>query len=215
MKERGIIFNGAMVRAILSGKKTQTRRIMKQQPPERWQPVTLSCEPDLQARTYTKGVVDRHGCLQAGPEVFGVADEEWGAVSPFGKPGDRLWVRETFGDCGVRLAYRADTDDGAACQVKRWTPSIHMPRAAARILLEITDVRVERLNDISNDDAMAEGMDDGTSEAALSVGWFEKPRRAFQRLWTQIYGQESWEGNPWVWIYEFKQVPASAGKGSV
>ncbi|MNC43727.1 hypothetical protein D3C75_926020 [compost metagenome] len=147
--------------------------------------------------------------------MFGVADEEWGAVSPFGKPGDRLWVRETFGDCGVRLAYRADTDDGAACQVKRWTPSIHMPRAAARILLEITDVRVERLNDISNDDAMAEGMDDGTSEAALSVGWFEKPRRALQRLWTQIYGQESWEGNPWVWIYEFKQVPASAGKGSV
>lgn len=214
MKERGIIFNGAMVRVILSGQKTQTRRIMKQQPPERWSPVTSSGEPDLQARTYTQGVVDRHGCLQAGPQVFGVADEEWGAVSPFGQPGDRLWVRETFWQPRDKseTLYRAD---GAILGCGKWTPSIHMPRSACRLLLEITDVRVERLNDISNDDAMAEGMDDGTSDAALAAGWFEKPRRAFERLWAQIYGQESWDGNPWVWVYEFKLVPASAGKGTV
>lgn len=214
MKERGIIFNGAMVRAILSGQKTQTRRVMKQQPPERWSPVTLSGEPDLQARAYTQGVVDRDGCLQAGPEVFGVADEEWGAVSPFGKPGDRLWVRETFGDCGVRRVYRADTDDGAACQVKRWTPSIHMPRSAARIILEITDVRVERLNSISEDDCRKEGCQGGHG-AIPGYQYSATPREQFRHLWQSIYGQESWDGNPWVWIYEFKQVPASAGKGAV
>lgn len=197
MKERPIIFNAAMVRAILEGNKTQTRRIMKPQPPERWSPVTLSGEPDLQARTYTKGVVDRHGCLQAGPQVFGVADEEWGTTSPFGQPGDILWVRETFGDCGVRLAYRADTDDGAACKVKRWTPSIHMPRKAARILLEITDVRVERLNSISMEDCRKEG---------CHAGQCATPRDHFSHLWQSIYGQESWDGNPWVWVVEFQVI---------
>lgn len=244
MKERGIIFNDAMVRAILSGKKTQTRRVMKQQPPKHWCPVKSRGVPELTARTYTQGVFDRHGCLQAGPEVFGVADEEWGAVSPFGQPGDRLWVREAWGvvshhfdesGCMVEwvpdrpatkihemkfgngyysghVIYRADgsidwcDDDGYEDGRSCWKPNIHMPRLACRILLEITDVRIERLNDISNDDAMAEGMDDGTSDAALAVGWFEKPRRAFRRLWEQIYGQESWEANPWVWVVEFKKV---------
>ncbi|MFM5440145.1 hypothetical protein ACET9K_11890 [Aeromonas enteropelogenes] len=206
MVERPVIFNGEMVRAILAGRKTQTRRVMKQQPPDGWCPVNSRGVADLVARTYTKGVVDRHGCLQAGPEVYGVADETWGAVSPFGRIGDRLWVRETIGDCGVRLVYRADADDGASCQVTRWTPSIHMPRSACRLLLEITDVRVERLNDINEHDALAEGMDDGTSPAAIAAGWFEKPRRAFRRLWEKIYGQESWDSNPWVWVVEFKQV---------
>lgn len=196
MKERPIIFNADMVRAILEGSKTQTRRIMKPQPEpvpgqpwEYWWPAkafeTMVKVSDLQRVGFEGAAAD---------------------ASPFGRIGDRLWVRETFGDCGVRLVYRADTDDGAACQVKRWTPSIHMPREAARILLEITDVRVERLNDISVQDALAEGMDDGSSDAALAAGWFEKPRRAFRRLWERIYGQESWSSNPWVWVVEFQEI---------
>lgn len=224
MKERGIIFNGAMVRAILSGKKTQTRRAITAK--------TLHLF-DVAAK-----VGECHELTSGEP-----ADERsqtyYQQFCPFGQPGDRLWVRETFGyvspdeherphsECNIE--YRADLPPGCTDRPgnwpaeecagdparPRWRPSIHMPRSAARIILEITDVRVERLNDISNDDALAEGMDDGTSEAALSVGWFEKPRRAFQRLWARIYGQESWDGNPWVWVVEFKQVPASAGKGAV
>lgn len=196
MTERPVIFNGEMVRAILAGRKTQTRRIMKPQPEpvpgqpgEYWWPAkafeTMVKMSDFQRVGFEGAAAD---------------------ASPFGRIGDRLWVRETFGDCGVRLVYRADDDDGASCQVARWTPSIHMPRSACRMLLEITDVRVERLNDISEQDALAEGIDDGTSPAAIAVGWFEKPRKAFRRLWERIYGQESWDSNPWVWVVEFKQV---------
>ena len=216
MKERPVIFNGEMVRAILAGRKTQTRRVMKVQPPEGWWPLNSFGVEDPIARTYTKAVVDRHGYMQAGPQVFGVADETWGAVSPFGQQGDRLWVREThrevgYSECGCSdhceckkggYAYRADGFDGE----EKWTPSIHMPRSACRLLLEITDVRVERLNDINEQDAIAEGMDDGSSPAAIAAGWFEKPSRAFRRLWERIYGQESWDSNPWVWVVEFKQV---------
>ncbi|MBJ7583330.1 hypothetical protein JHD42_19975 [Aeromonas veronii] len=213
MKERPVIFNGEMVRAILAGRKTQTRRVMKVQPPEGWGPVNSFGVEDPNARTYTKAVVDRHGYMQAGPQVFGVADETWGAVSPFGQPGDRLWVKETFatGLCTKStIAYRAthkpsDLDEGWDEQIK-WTPSIHMSRSFSRIKLEITDVRVERLNDINEQDALAEGVDDGTSPAAIAVGWFEKPRKAFRRLWERIYGQESWNSNPWVWVVEFKHV---------
>ncbi|WP_273767355.1 hypothetical protein [Aeromonas hydrophila] len=232
MKERPIIFNGAMVRAILSGQKTQTRRAMKRQPPERWSPVTLSSEPDLHARTYTQGVVDRDGYLQAGPEVFGVADEEWGAVSPFGQPGDRLWVRETFGS-KIRsvggthheyYAYRASEPGAVKCYdcngnelPIRWTPSIHMPRKAARILLEINDVRVERLNDISERDALAEGVQpepcDHARQSCADIGCCgDTARGEFGFLWQSIYGQESWEANPWVWVVEFK--PINIGEAS-
>ncbi|WP_421193939.1 hypothetical protein [Aeromonas jandaei] len=196
MTERPVIFNGEMIRAILAGRKTQTRRIMKPQPEpvpgkpgEYWWPAkafeTMVKMSDFQRVGFEGAAAD---------------------ASPFGRIGDRLWVRETFGDCGVRLVYRADADDGASCQVTRWTPSIHMPRSVCRLLLEITDVRVERLNDINEQDALAEGMDDGTSPAAIAAGWFEKPRRAFRRLWERIYGQESWDSNPWVWVVEFKLV---------
>lgn len=196
MTERPVIFNGEMVRAILAGRKTQTRRIMKPQP----EPM-----PDKPGE-YWWPAKRFESMLQLSYFNDPVAKELAADACPFGGIGDRLWVRETFGDCGVRLVYRADTGDGASCQVTRWTPSIHMPRSACRLLLEISDVRAERLNDISEQDALAEGMDDGTSPAAIAAGWFEKPRRAFRRLWERIYGQESWDSNPWVWVVEFKQV---------
>jgi hypothetical protein len=88
----------------------------------------------------------------------------------------------------------------------KWTPSIHMPRWASRITLEIVSVRVERLQDITEECAKAEGCDNSNSEAAITVGWYERPRSAFIRLWESINGADSWLSNPWVWVVEFKRV---------
>lgn len=141
---------------------------------------------------------------------------------PYGQPGDRLWVRETWQSAPLRgvFAYRADpmwsgvpapTPDG------RWRPSIHMPRCASRITLEITGVRVERLRDINEDDAIAEGI----QPAALTGHWRlygrgangdmdRSPRVSYRSLWESINGQGSWDANPWVWVIEFRRVTESA-----
>lgn len=195
MKERGMIFNAEMVRAILDGRKTQTRRVMKPQPEQcprggHWWPSNVF-----------KTMLHVENEMQNGEGGWGGLV---GDACPFGKPGDRIWVRETFGDCGVRLVYRADTDDGARCKVNRWTPSIHMPRWASRILLEITDVRVERLNDISECDAKAEG---APTECTL-IG--DKHYPGFRSLWKSIYGDDSWQANSWVWVIEFKRIEGGA-----
>lgn len=263
MVERPALFNGEMVNAILAGRKTQTRRLMKIQPPPGWCPVNSLGVADLSGRTYTMGVIDRHGCLQAGPEVYGVADETWGAVSPFGKPGDRLWVRETWWQAGYsyptypgddeyswhgsrRVHYAADGNppnepncdypkglyNGAFSaaepnRVWRKRPSIHMPRWASRIQLEITGVRIERLNDISHEDAELEGIHHEVWDQTVVarnystqndffqfwdeglphyVEMDELYRASFRSLWQSIYGDESWNGNPWVWVFEFQKV---------
>lgn len=211
MKERQIIFNAEMVRAILDGRKTQTRRIV------------VNVQPDncvaLRKPTKTKGGTYTH-----------VIDAPKHGLCPFGKVGDRLWVRETtevdeetsdilclsrYSADKAPVLYSGDPADPYTGSIAHWNyprpvrPSIHMPRWASRIQLEITGARVERLNAISEDDAMAEGMDDGTSAAAIAVGWFEKPQRAFQRLWERLYGEDSWASNPWVWVIEFKRVEGS------
>ncbi|NHV08273.1 hypothetical protein G9X43_08000 [Cronobacter turicensis] len=199
MKERPIIFNAEMIRSILSGNKTQTRRIMKPQPEAcprggHWWPS------------------DKHRTMLHVEEALQNSEGIWagivGDACPFGDVGDHLWVREAFGDCGVRLVYRADTDDGAACKVRRWTPSIHMPREASRLTLEITGVRVERLNDISEQDARAEGVGrlKGGFWRHYQPGWTQhqlSARGSFVTLWKSIYGDESWQANPWVWVIEF------------
>ncbi|HAG9058838.1 TPA: hypothetical protein F6V44_19780, partial [Escherichia coli] len=140
-------------------------------------------------------------------------------LCPFGNVGDRIWVRETFNAFwldndviqeikdGVSLAselcdYKADYSDSSK-PAEGWTPSIHMPRWASRILLEITDVRVERLHDMSEADAKAEGASPVTykitpPEAVYRVG--------FGDIWRGIYGQENWLSNPWVWVIEFKRI---------
>ncbi|EKN6054076.1 hypothetical protein ACPX3P_000639 [Yersinia enterocolitica] len=191
-KERPILFNAEMVNAILSGRKTQTRRIMRDQPE------VIPPEDEC-------GVPGYWIPYNAGKTM--VRNEMMTIACPLGKPGDQLWVRETFGDCGVRLVYRADYDDGAACIVKRWTPSIHMPRWASRINLLITGVRVERLNDISEQDARAEGIKAWRGPAEELVGG----KLAFFELWDSIYGQkegENWQANPWVWVIEFERMEA-------
>ncbi|AWC76417.1 hypothetical protein CLM65_14155 [Serratia marcescens] len=212
MKERPVIFNGEMVRAILDGRKTQTRRVMKPQPEPcyrggHWWPSNAF-----------KTMLHIEEQMQNGQGGWkGLA----GDACPFGRVGDRLWVRETFMDLtgtGIEattgkfegLAYRADTPAGSyGDEVRKdyglkWTPSLHMPRKACRILLEITAVRVERLNDISEEDAKAEGV-----KAGVCPGHEHMMHQvAFSELWQSIYGEESWSANLWVWVIEFKQVSA-------
>ncbi|HHS9494612.1 TPA: morphogenetic protein [Raoultella ornithinolytica] len=206
MTERGMIFNGEMVRALLDGRKTQTRR-----------PVKLP-HTDRDAM-----------CELSGNELAGELSAGNYRNSPHGKPGDRIWVRETFQGplfdfdlmdiyckdstpfetpefCvykadGVPAPEFYDADDELHC---RWRPSIHMPRWASRILLEITDVRVERLKSISDGDAIREGC----STADMKSG--DCAADVFARLWASIYGEESWQANPWVWVIEFKRVEGGA-----
>ena len=235
VKERPILFSAPMVRAILEGRKTVTRRVMK-------------CQPDADAsitvESYNVAVTNRRGYQEAGPEIFGAwwRDGEAGCKCPFGQPGDRLWVRETW-YCDHfevqqgpylqpadmhdldqsredgELVYAADGLAPYEQDQPTWKPSIHMPRWASRILLEITDVRVERLQDITEEQALAEGIvgvpfrpDDGWP---ICTGYMVGPddgktglqttaAKAFAGLWDSVGG--NWNANPWVWVVEFKRV---------
>ena len=181
MKERPILFSAPMVRAILDGRKTQTRRIVKQKH-----------LPFLENIT--------------GNFLDGKWDQR---PFPYGKPGDRLWVRETFCYHDDLAMYLYKADDVTCC---KWKPSIHMPRIASRILLEVVNVRVERLNDISEEDAIAEGINlpspyvgigmDGEVIESETISWM--PSDYYKELWESINGPGSWDLNPWVWVVEFK-----------
>lgn len=158
-----------MVRALLDGTKTQTRRVVK-------------CH------------VEDYGIIR-----------HTATVCPYGYPGDRLWVRETFRQYPDGIFYRADANDiELANDVHRpWKPSIFMPRAASRITLEITAVRLARLQDISEVDVTAEGIQEIIDAGVDHDGW---PRDAYRSLWDSINGPDSWDANPWVWVVEFKVV---------
>lgn len=219
MKERPILFSASMVRAILEGSKTQTRRS------SRYQEAFAEMDGQICAWTGFMGwqrieavLAPENAGLNTNPEVR----------CPYGLPGDRLWVRETHAimstDPGtVSVAYRervpvdktlADTDGGldviyvsdptawqwasAHIDCERWRPSIFMPRWASRITLEITDVRVQRLQEISEEDAVAEGR-------AMAPN---APCGYFPETWESINGEGSWDANPWVWALTFKKVQA-------
>ncbi|ECU3941111.1 TPA: hypothetical protein G8N49_003926 [Salmonella enterica] len=222
MKERGMIFNGEMVCAILDGRKTQTRRIMKVQPePSKSRPGDFwFSSKKLESMVHVSDLVPGNSPIADCHLFF----QEH--CCPFGAVGDRIWVRETFtghylDDDQIQdikdgrdkasdlCEYRADYPDGYQA-ADGWTPSIHMPRWASRILLEITDVRVERLNAISQEDAQAEGMEltgwRPTYSDPDSGGEVCTPYDNFAQLWSSIYGEESWQGNPWVWVIEFKRI---------
>ncbi|WP_149506009.1 morphogenetic protein [Serratia nevei] len=209
MKERPVIFNSEMVRAILDGRKTQTRRVMAVQP-ESNQFGLLR----ISDSTKRSDIGKYHW---AESNATGTHQRSALFSCQFGQVGDRLWVRETFMDLtgtGIEattgkfegFAYRADTPAGSyGDEVRKeyglkWTPSLHMPRKACRILLKITAVRVERLNDISDGDAIREGC----SAADMKSG--DCVANVFARLWSSIYGVDSWNANPWVWVIEFRRV---------
>ena len=190
MNERPILFNGAMVRAVLDGSKTQTRRIMKPQ-------MAYGDVCGLFSSWYLP-------TSETGGILWPNAKDQILSMCPYGQPGDQLWVRESYADAGCRLTYRADLDDGAHCKVQKWTPSIHMFRADSRILLEIVSVRVERLSEISETNAMAEGIT--YSQLPENPQDDQRARTWYRGLWEQINGAGSWSANPWVWVVEFRKV---------
>lgn len=208
MKERGMIFNAEMVRALLDGRKTQTRRIIKD--------CTVGRDPISKFIKIGKKFI---GCY---PEDVPELIRE---CCPYGVPGDRIWVRETWAEAGASAPdlklYRANYPEHVPsiyenvppAEEIRWTPSIHMPRTASRILLEITNVRVERLNAISQADAIAEGAPPSHPSidcVSQEYGFPDFSRSWFGQTWQHIYGEESWDANPWVWVIEFERVEGGA-----
>lgn len=198
MKERPIIFSGPMVRAILDDRKTQTRRVLKPQP------AGLFCGPEV----YTPLKVRKNGQEYDGDPVFGIycPDGEWGTVCPYGQPGDRLWVRETalfWNSKSGPTKVAAYKSDGYELEHgERWTSPIHMPRWASRITLEIVSVRVERLQDITDADIRAEGIEpDRASNHPRGVYY-----TSLMASWQSIHGLESWYANPWVWVVDFRRI---------
>lgn len=217
MKERPILFSAPMVRALLDRTKTQTRRVCKSAETHTLSSVVEVPDPKERGQVYNGS----HFGDEEGDVVF---------ASPYGGVGDRLWVREAHApraDCLISwqrsmaeaynrmqptdLCYRAD--EKATDWVEKWRPSIHMPRWASRILLEITDVRVQRLQDISEGDAEAEGCVEthpgdwlnfavpGDKDASSALA-----SAAFRLLWERINGPGSWSANPWVWAVSFRRI---------
>ncbi|WP_394372541.1 ASCH domain-containing protein [Klebsiella michiganensis] len=229
--ERGMIFNGEMVRAILDGRKTQTRRIMKVQPKPCNHANWPDYSPDPQWKSYPSGWCC---AVCANGTTIDHRHHAKGITCPYGTVGDRIWVREAFrvhsrATDVATLVYKASERNSwteqthrvpvAVCNKpatpEKWTPSLHMPRWASRILLEITDVRVERLNAISEENAAAEGVVQfrGGFWKHYQPGWTQhqlSARGSFVTLWKSIYGEESWQSNPWVWVIEFKHVEGGA-----
>ena len=245
MKERPILFSGPMVRALLAGTKTQTRRPVK---PVKFYP-DFGCAVGRVGGAWKYGSPAALGLRERGDHWSALLEGDvlqhmctkeaygWGAGAgcPHGQPGDRLWVRESWspdppdvdgwgytawaGCREGRIAgvperfrhprfcnYAADWLHGPIC----WTPSIHMPRWASRITLEITSVRVERLQDISEANALAEGIvrqpDGGYGLADTTHYHFTDPRQSYFSLWEAINGAGSVEANPWVWAVQFRKV---------
>jgi len=243
MKERPILFSAPMVRAILEGRKTQTRRVVKPGAVQMIEFAGGRCDDEPMTEDdfiieWTESYDDDGGKRKKYPAQWCVRSEypEEGILplgTAYGQPGDRLWVREAWG-VGTRphpvdglvdgIEYRADEhylDEFEALPLNcegipddvdldryrgKWRPSIHMPRWASRITLEIVSVRVERLNEISEQDAGEEGFDylrgDGNSDISGDV-----QRKWFRKLWESINGTGSWQQNPWCWVIGFKRVP--------
>ena len=205
--ERPILFSTAMVRAILEGRKTQTRRVVKS---------IYDIDSLATAQEWNLGRADERMVpyekwgKKRGCGLFKSTDGTiFAQPCPYGAPGDLLWVRETFVlnySDDIPIAFRADWHDGLKGIVEppKWKPSIFMPKKYARIWLEITDVRVERVQNITESDAENEGMDGHCPEDRMT---WDTPREQFTKLWDSINGKKyPWSGNPWVWVVEFQQI---------
>lgn len=225
MTEHPILFKSEMVKAILKGRKTQTRRLVKEK--------LISEQAEFECG-------NRPNVILSEPSLQHYIDNN----CPFGQVGDHLWVRETFRlydsdecphadfPCGCPIhgtpLYKASHDCGDG---EKWKPSIHMPRSACRLVLEIINIRVERLNDISEEDSIAEGVESVVVRDNVPVdgGWTQADRQmwkgyknharayrdtakdSFISLWESIEGSDSWGLNPWVWVIEFKHKEPSHG----
>lgn len=220
MKTRPILFNSDMVQALLAGRKTQTRRIVK-----------CGNDNNIPFKIYIEKYGKEIKCRNH------VLDERSWDFSPYGKKSDLLYVRETFvcgipldgddmpiigndGECVYKTWYAAsspdltwDNDGEKDHNNPPWKPSIHMPRWASRLTLKITDVKVERLQDISEEDAIAEGIIKWPHEDDYAYGYegcspcgHATPTGAYRALWESINGSGSWDLNPWVWAISFEVI---------
>lgn len=220
VRERPILFNSEMVRAILAGRKVQTRR------PVQWKPREAGI--NLNFSGYSVGMYNTANpesgyvlCMRNGAGRW--ADKTYPAHCPYGRPGDRLWVRETWAlvprtayaaSVGVQQTIRPDDPyhhDAAVYRAGwdrtapgRWRPSIHMPRWASRIMLEITGIRVERVNEITPADAVAEGVGAEWDEAHEGNG----PRDRYRALWDSLNAARGYpfDGGAFVWVIEFRRI---------
>ncbi|CAB4140336.1 hypothetical protein UFOVP669_26 [uncultured Caudovirales phage] len=232
LRERPILFSGPMVRALLDGSKTQTRRVVKLprlNPLGTWEPTRFGGPGG--GRLASGAEIPEHAAIwhtRTGETI----------ACPYGQPGDRLWVREAFAFTDAHepayegsIEYRADNKSWAVSQRELhdvphncdprpfdgpWKPSIHMPRWASRITLEVTAVRVERLQDISEADAIAEGIERvedffgcpcwkcyGEESDVVAP---DDPIGSYRSLWEQLNGPGSWDANPWAWVVEFRRI---------
>jgi hypothetical protein len=203
VKERPILFSGAMVRALLDGRKTQTRRIVKHQP----------VYGDV-AGTFASWMFKKRKAN--GYWLYPNAKSTVLSECPYGEQGDRLWVRETFFPCpeshGGGWHYKA-TEQNDFMPTMPWKPSIHMPRVASRITLEITGVRVERLQGISETDSLSEGIEASSEGFGIDSGRHfhaASGRQSYASLWDSLNAARGygWDENPWVWVVEFRKIDA-------
>lgn len=192
-----------MVRAILDGRKTQTRRVVKPSPS--WCALDPYEYGGQKVDWQTMGWMHRYDGLNNGWWTAGLEKQKTGCYGhfrcPYGKPGDRLWVKETHSiqPCNCCVVYQADDDLLDAGE--KWQSSIFTPRRFSRITLKITDIRVERLQKITDTGAIAEGVD----QTNTSIPGYATTR--FQNLWEKINGKKyPWVSNPWLWVIEFKKV---------
>jgi len=224
MKQTPILFSTAMVQAILEGRKTQTRRVVKPQPDADCPPQKVPMYSELEPHWGKFCITDIHG-------------ESHLLKCPYGQPGDVLWVRETWQhtkvlninpeDDNYGYVYKADRQPWEDFDGWTWKPSLFMPKEACRLFLRVTNVRVERLQDISDDDACEEGIDVKTIQNADAGDYNCYPRNymisekeadgwpylneeqyveSFATLWYSINGEQSWRDNPWVWVVEFERI---------
>lgn len=210
MKDTPILMSGEMVLALLENRKTKTRRIIKPQP--EMQDFGVGGE----AYAFVKGKHKVYnGFIAIGINAFNKGETH--NICPYGHVRDQLWIKETFAytDHTVNIkpgyVYRATDPDWSTLKGFKWTPSIFCTRKASRITLEITNVRVERLNEISEEDAAAEGVtirqvETGVEHCGIKEMMPESPVDAYARLWEQINGKGSWSANPFVWAISFKRI---------
>jgi hypothetical protein len=240
IREKPILFSTPMAQAILDGRKVQTRRLVKPQPPEGWRPIAVE--------RYNPAVEDSTGMMSDGLEIFGAYNEDWGVACKYGGPGDRLWVKEalrinksfdskSLGSLRgwVLPHYEADGEPAFPENLGRYRHARFVPRVFSRITLEITDVRVERLQQISIDDIGAEGVQVPRTDNGLIMrltgkflpsdylpnGFFldKRPldkeqigmvvKAHFASLWDKINGVGSWDSDPWVWCLSFRRLEST------
>jgi len=199
MKERPIIMSTESVKAILDGRKTQTRRVIKPQPTIYTSGSNMS---SLNWQRKPSETIIQVGCHSLEPIVATMLSS-----CPYGQVGDRLWVRETWDDGVGLLLYKADCSP-RELEGMHWESPIYMPKEYSRITLEITEVRVEKLWDITKEDAKAEGLETGVTSLDALVEATGSIRANFFALWDYLNAKRGygWETNPWVWILSFRRV---------